>query len=283
MTQSGGAESSSLWKEVLNHLLSVVTSSLHSGLPRLSMVIFPITEQKESTEPLPMWTAIEQRQKQVASAYWIVTQPSHAALAGDLAAALRDDAFGPIDATVARCIALHDSGWSMEDAAQIQLLRTHASEKPSSFLEADVEQFLPAWTKSIETAAKFAPVGGYIVSRHFERISGRDDENKSRLDAFRKREKQRQQKLRSDLKLTESALEGMVDALQFCDVLSLYLCCGASVPVKLDKPKLEIKRTGEEYRLHPSPFRNRQQFSFSALRHPVTSTSRSGATFYINL
>jgi hypothetical protein len=193
----------------------------------------------------------------------------------------------------------------MEDAAQIQQLRADANEKPSSFLEAKAEQFLPAWAKSIEIAAKFAPVGGYLVSRHFERISCRDVENvKPKLDDFRKQERQRQEKLLKDLKLSKPALEHLVDALQFCDVLSLYLCCGSAAPVKLDEPKLEIKRNGDEYRLDPSPFRTRQQFSFSALRHPMaqsarsgrkdtqpegkrekSSTSRpqSGATFYINL
>jgi hypothetical protein len=106
------------------------------------------------------------------------------------------------------------------------------------------------------------------------------------------------------LKLSKPALERLVDALQFCDVLSLYLCCGAAAAVKLDEPKLEIRRNGDEYRLKPSPFRTRQQFSFSALRHPVTQPARSGrrdtqahdkpaesspsrmqsgATFYVNL
>src|SRR5690242_16852309 len=106
------------------------------------MVLFPITDEKPSSTPVSAWPAIEDRLKQSAAEYWLVTQPSHAALAGDLAAALRDDAFGPIDQTIARSIALHDAGWSMDDAEQIQRLRGSPKEKPSSFLEASTDSFL---------------------------------------------------------------------------------------------------------------------------------------------
>lgn len=251
------------------------------------MVIFPITdEQGRSSESVSAWSAVEERQKQSAAAYWLVTQPSHAALAGDLAAALRDELFGHVGDTVARCIALHDAGWSMDDAEQIQLLRSDSNQKPSGFLDANVDQFLRAWTASIETAGKYAPVGGYLVSRHFERISNRDGwKNQPKLETFRKREKARQQKIRKSINLEEPALERLVDALQFCDVLSLYLCCGSSRTVTFDNPKLSVTRHGDEYRLEPSPFRDRRQFSFAALRHPLQGGKKgqSGATFYINL
>lgn len=251
------------------------------------MVLFPIADELQQTsKTISAWKAVEERQKQQASAYWVVTQPSHAALAGDLAAALRDDLFGRIDATVARSIALHDSGWSMDDAEQIQRLRKDAKQKPSSFIEAAAERFLPAWTASINTVEKFAPVGGYIVSRHFERISERDDHpNQTKLDAFRRRETQRQHRLLPSSGFDETELERLVDALQFCDLLSLYLCCGSSQTVRFDKPSLTVVREGDGYRLEPSPFKEQRQFSFSALRHSVESGKKAqrGATFYINL
>src|SRR4051812_50117985 len=60
-----------------------------------SVVIFPILEEpKNSNDPVSAWKAVEEKQRQTAEAYWLVTQPSHAALAGELAAALRDDLFG---------------------------------------------------------------------------------------------------------------------------------------------------------------------------------------------
>jgi len=250
------------------------------------MVLFPIADEKNSSTAVAAWNAIEERLKQPAAEYWLVTQPSHAALAGDLAAALRDDLFGPVDQTTARSIALHDAGWSMEDAEQIQRLRSKPKQKPSSFLEASTDISLRAWTVSIETAAKFAPIGGYLVSRHFERLSLRTDKNGTvKLEAFRKREKERQQKLKKNLNQDQAALERLVDALQFCDVLSLYLCCGASRTVKFEKPGIVVGRKGDEYRLDPSPFQEAKQFSFSALRHPLANgkTRQSGATFYISL
>ena len=252
-----------------------------------SVVIFPILEKPEnSNDPVSAWKAVEEKQRQTAEAYWLVTQPSHAALAGELAAALRDDLFGRIDATVGRSIALHDAGWSMEDAEQIQRLRADLKQKPTSFVQAAPGQFLRAWTGSIETVEKFSPLGGYLVSRHFERISLRDDpKDQAKLETFRAREKQRQQKLRASLRTEEAALEKLVDAVQFCDLLSLYLCCGSSDAVKFDKPDVTLSRRGEEYTLTPSAFREHRQFSFSALRHPADSGKKgqSGATFYINL
>ena len=252
------------------------------------MIIFPITEDRTGAkeEPASAWKCVEQRQHERADAYWVVTQPSHAALAGELAAALREDLFGPIDETVSRSIALHDAGWSMEDAEQIQRLRSDPRQQPTSFIDTPPGQFLRAWTTSIETVEKFAPIGGYLVSRHFERISLRDDpRNQAKLETFRTREMLRRRKLESKIDLDDATLELLVDALQFCDLLSLYLCCGTSRPGKFDYPKLTVRRFGDEYRLEPSPFRDHRQFGFSALRHPLEpgKKGQSGATFYINL
>src|SRR5260370_593039 len=126
------------------------------------MVIHPILDEtKHSKEPISAWRAVEDRQRLPAPGYWVVTQPSHAALAGELAAALREDLFGRIDATIARAIALHDAGWSMDDAEQIQRLRANPKERPTSFLDAAAGQFLRAWTGSIEAVQKISAIGGY--------------------------------------------------------------------------------------------------------------------------
>lgn len=247
------------------------------------MVIFPIADERNA-DSLAAWPAVEERQRQSASSYWLVTQPAHAALSGELAASLREDLFGAIDERVARAIALHDSGWSMADAEQIQQLRANPKLKPKSFLDFQADQFLRAWIASIDTAEKFAPIGGFLVSRHFERISMRNDgEDQNKLQNFRQREKQRQQRLNAKIRVEEDALEKLVDALQFCDLLSLYLCCGSRRSVSFDCPKLTLSRSGDEYRLDPFPFREHYQFSFSALRHPADGKPKSGATFYINV
>jgi hypothetical protein len=250
------------------------------------MVIFPITGEAASTELVSPWQAVQEREQQSFEECWMITQPTHSALAGDLAAALRDDLFGPIDRTVARSIALHDAGWSMDDAEQIQQLRANPKLKPRTFLNACVDEFLGAWTRSIDTVEKFAPVGGYLVSRHFQRLSERDAQDEGeKLARFRSQEKQRQNKLRSRINLQEHALELLVDALQFCDLLSLYLCSGSKRSVKFGEPALTLMRAGDEYRLEPFPFREHRQLSFSAMRHPadVDKKAKSGATFYLNL
>ncbi len=247
------------------------------------MVVFPIADEPNNAS-LAAWPVVEERERQSASSYWLVTQPAHAALSGELAASLREDLFGAIDDVVARSIALHDSGWSMADAEQIQQLRADPKLKPKSFLEFAPDQFLRAWTASIDTAEKFAPIGGFLVSRHFERISMRNgDKDQSKLQSFRSREKQRQQRLKPKIQMEDSALEKLVDALQFCDLLSLYLCCGSGRSIKFDCPKLTLSRSGDEYRLEPFPFREHGQFSFSALKHPADGRPKSGATFYINV
>ena len=256
------------------------------GVTRITMVLFPIANEPSTTATTSAWQAVQECQELKTSSCWVVTQPSHAALAGDLAAALREDLFGPIDATISRSIALHDSGWSMEDAEQIQRLRADRRTRPWSFLDASPEQFLRAWTASIDTAEKFAALGGYIVSRHFERLSQRNDEkHQAKLEGFRKREKLRQQRLRGTTQLEDGALEKLVDALQFCDLLSLYLCCGSARSVKFSNPDVTAIRRGDEYSLEPFPFREHRQFSFSALRHPAPKDKKekSGATFYLNL
>lgn len=247
------------------------------------MVIFPIADER-NIDSIAAWPAVEERQRESASSYWLATQPAHAALSGELAASLREDLFGAIDETVSRSIALHDSGWSREDAEQIQQLRANPKLKPKSFLDFAADHFLRAWTASIETAEKFAPIGGFLVSRHFERISMRNgDKDQSKLQSFRNREKQRQQRLKSKIKKEDAVLESLVDALQFCDLLSLYLCCGSRRSVSFDCPKLALSRSGDEYRLEPFPFREHRQFSFSALKYPADGKPKSGATFYINV
>ena len=252
------------------------------------MVLYPIADQKNDTSPpVPIWNAVEESQKQVTPEYWLVTQPAHANLAGELASALREDFFAPIDETVSRCIALHDAGWSMADAEQIHSLRSNPKLQPRSFVDASFEEARQAWTRSIETAEKFEPVGGYLVSSHFAQLSQRvDPQSKAKFEAFRKQETVRRQCLRSMVQQDEKTLELLIDALQFCDVLSLYLCCGSTRSVEIGRQrKTLVTRKGEEYKLQPSPFKGACQFSFSALRHPAPTGSKrhSGATFYINL
>src|SRR5690348_5754926 len=126
------------------------------------MVIRPVLQdQVENSDAMPVsaWQAVEETQHAKATEYWFIPQPAHAALAGDIAVKLRPELFGPIEPTIARCIALHDAGWSAADAAVIQALRSsNPSKIPTlSFLDVAQAQAVKAWTASIDTAEKFAP------------------------------------------------------------------------------------------------------------------------------
>ncbi len=262
--------------------------------------VFDSSAQPPHAETVSAWKAVEEMQHANASEYWLVPQPAHAALSGDIAAKLRPEIFGPIDATVARCIALHDAGWSAGDAAAIQELRASASSLkncPPSFVDASPDEATSAWTASIETAEKFAPIGGYLGSSHFVRLAGRM--RQSAFERFVAREKGRQERLLKLAARPQEQLEKLVDALQFCDLLSLYLCCGARQRAWLQcgPAEIQIRLAEGEYRLSPSPFAGPQQFNFPALHCSIASKpakaraattgaaarKNENAIFYINL
>ena len=76
-----------------------------------------------------------------------------------------------LDAPVIRAIALHDAGWGMPDAQAIMQSRSIGQGAPKSFVACGVGEFVNAWEKSIDVAASASATGGYIVSRHFDRIA----------------------------------------------------------------------------------------------------------------
>ena len=266
------------------------------------MVIRPVLQGEAedlSGSAVSAWQLVEQTQHAIADDYWLIPQPAHAALAGDIAAKLRPELFGPIDPTIARCIALHDAGWSAADAAVIQTLRSPKSAKvgPLSFLDVKPAEVVKAWTASIETAEKFASIGGYLVSCHFTRLAATYGNDRPDTGAFVGGETRRQQRILQTTKETKAQLDRWVDALQFCDLLSLYLCCGTrrKAIIAIGGVSVEISSRDGEYRLSPSPFAGPQQFNFPALSlsgTPKQKTSETGAPvspqkgnaiFYINL
>ena len=267
------------------------------------MVIRPVFEgdaEEPNARAVSAWQVVEAAQHAKTDDYWLIPQPAHAALAGDMAAKLQPELFGAIDPTVARCIALHDAGWSAADAAVIQTLRSAKTRKtrPLSFLDVEPAETVKAWTASIETTEKFAPIGGYLVSCHFTRLAGKYGKDRPNAAAFVSSETKRQKRILERLKEAKDQLDSWVDALQFCDLLSLYLCCGArpKAVISIGRISVEISSLDGEYKLSPSPFAGPQQFSFPALspsgapRHkpappgdPSISPREGSAIFYINL
>ncbi len=178
--------------------------------------------------------------------------------------------FPHITDEIVRAISLHDAGWGALDAAAIQDSRA-GRKQPSSFVAAPASQFTAAWTASIETTQKISDVGAYMVSTHFFRISETHPVADKQVQGFQKQETLRQRRLRSDIALKASDLDRLVDALQFCDVLSLYLCCGAG--------KITVCKHEGELVCDPSPFRGEHLFEFSALRHPRSRKEQPNTSF----
>lgn len=267
------------------------------------MVIRPVLQddvENSDTRAVSAWQAVEETQHAKAPDYWLIPQPAHAALSGDIAAKLRPELFGVIDPTIARCIALHDAGWSSADAAAIQALRSskRSTSRPLSFLDADPAEAVKAWTGSIEIAEKFALVGGYLVSCHFTRLAETYGKDRPEARPFVQRERKRRERILSAVNESKDRLDRWVDVLQFCDLLSLYLCCGArrKAVISIGGVVAEIFSTGGEYKLSPSPFSGPQQLSFPALSGSTAARQRAAAEtgasaspregnaiFYINL
>ncbi|HEY6306020.1 MAG TPA: DUF3891 family protein [Candidatus Angelobacter sp.] len=231
-------------------------------------------------EWVPAWPVVERLQRQKYQSCWMITQPSHAAFAGDLAARLTAPQIPTLEAELVRAIALHDAGWGMPDAQAVMRSRSSHADPPRSFLDVGVAEFLEAWTQSIEIAQPVLPAGGYIVSRHFWRLAehrlahGDDGESdRKKLQTFLSRETQRQKRLASKQARSAEELELLTDVLQFCDLLSLYVCSGARDSVRFPEyfgVTARLSVVGEGYKLDPPLVASGVQFSVARLRHPAT-------------
>jgi hypothetical protein len=250
------------------------------------MILRPLlSPAPTSQEFLPAWEAVEGIQSQVYESCWMITQPSHAALAGELAAKLGASQFPVPDDQVLRAIALHDAGWGLPDAQTITQSRAARPHRPQSFLAMSVPQFLEAWLKSVETAESISAAGGYVVSRHFwrlaeHRIRLEQNPERQRLESFLKNEERRQKKLAERQSLTVQELEELTDLLQFYDLLSLYFCCGSRQNVVFPSyfgVELRITRQDETYKFDPPLIAEETAFAVAALRYPPSKEESSRA------
>ena len=241
-----------------------------------------------SKEFLPAWKTIERLQRQPYDDCWMITQPSHAVLASEFAAKMTGPKLPGVkipkmDAAIIRAIALHDAGWGVPDAQAIMQSRSVKQSCPRSFIQCSTAEFLEAWEKSIEVAASMDPAGGYMVSRHFARIAEQNAENvlqkdQHRVSSFLKNEAARQKKLSGKQERTIEELELLTDVLQFCDLLSLYVCSGAQENAEFPeyfamKVRLSVENDG--YKLDPPLIETGTTCNVAALRHPATKEESS--------
>jgi len=126
------------------------------------MILRPIDPAPPtSADFLPAWNVVEQIQQQEFNECWMITQPSHAALAGEFAAKLTGLDIPNLDAPLIHAISLHDAGWGMPDAQAIMQSRSVSKNHPKSFVACGVGEFVNAWEKSIDVAASASAAGGY--------------------------------------------------------------------------------------------------------------------------
>ena len=244
------------------------------------MILRPLEPAPSPGEKfVPAWPVVERIQQKKYSSCWLITQPSHAALAGEIAGKLVAPQAPRLDAELVQAIALHDAGWGIVDAQAIVQSRSFPQSRPESFLAAGVTEFLAAWDKSIVVAESVCAAGGYIVSRHFQRLAEQglsaeqDEQTQTKAQGFLEREAHRQKKLAPKQKGSAEELELLTDVLQFCDLLSLYICAGAREHVEFPEyfgVAARLSVTDGGYKLEPPLVDRGSQFSVAALRHPVT-------------
>ncbi len=256
-----------------------------------------------SSEIIPAWNAVAAAQKQNTSAWWLIAQPDHAALAGDLAAQCDAPRYTHLEDDIVCAIALHDAGWAKYDGGgtggggQVNTPAPPRDPKgrPLSFLQALVPMFLEAWIASIQCAEeKAGAIGGLMVSGHFRRLAEHrlksvedSPEDTACLQAFLKSEAQQEEARLRRQPRSRADVERLVDLLQFCDLLSLYLCCGslASVqfPQALGSRSMVLRRDGELCLLDPSPFREEISLGVPARRDPVSRSEPSACVLPVLL
>jgi len=228
-----------------------------------------------------------------------VAQSDHAALSGDLAANLSSPFFPKLDIDVVHAISLHDAGWAHFDGGDEHANGTRPGEifwapkisdqgKPLSFLEMRPAEFLRAWSNSIACAEKACAIGGVLVSVHFSRLAesrlqagGDTPDNTRCIRAFVSSQAERRRSARANRRSVEE-IDLLVDVLQFCDLLSLYLCCGAQEHVQFPQTfngrTIRLLREGEMLRTEPPLFGAGVSLGVRARRYPVSSDEMNVTT-----
>lgn len=243
------------------------------------MVLRSLLPPPAGESAVSAWSAVETVQKNPGADCWLIAQPDHAALAGDLAAHLAPGLFPGLDSPVLRAIGLHDEGWGPLDVAALD-----SSRRPASFIDESPPTFVEAWTASIERCQEIAPIGGVIVSQHFCRLADfrlgcrKDAPDDTRLLlGFLTAEDQRRRALLPACAGYDPAF--LTDVLQFCDVLSLYLCCGSEENVAFPQrfggspvclQRLRTRDQAAICRFSPSILDGTTELAVSGRRWPAT-------------
>jgi hypothetical protein len=231
------------------------------------MLIFrtQLAAQESGGAVRPAFEAISEIQHNATAADWYVTQPDHARISGELAAAFDSRKVPDVREPIVRAISMHDIGWMQYDGdvssplAPIQL----DSGEPISFANTEPEQFLRAWLGSIQAAQSTGPLGGLIVSAHFARLThpylergAGSPEQRAQVERFLHGEAARVERLLPQAGLPLEQVEALIAVLQFCDLASLYLCSNPASPVEfpqvLNGSKVQLSYEQASFRMRPN-------------------------------
>jgi hypothetical protein len=105
------------------------------------------------------------------------------------------------------------------------------------------------------------------------------------MQGFLDQESKRQSRLARKDGRSADELEALTDVLQFCDLLSLYFCCGAAENVDFPEffgLRARVTVSADGYHLEPVLIEPGSQFKIAALRHPTTK-ERSGQEIEIRI
>jgi hypothetical protein len=182
----------------------------------------------------------------------VILQPDHSRLAAEIAQHLRPEIFGELPPEVLGAIREHDFGWERSDRNQLALV---ANRPLRPFPRLSPEETHPSWRESVRRARDSSPLKGVIVSRHFCALASQDPANRP----FADEENPRREQIERDLKLAREDLDRWTAAIGFCDLVSLYLCCGSrepaefplahsSLPAARDARKVVLEWKGEHPR-----------------------------------
>jgi hypothetical protein len=173
----------------------------------------------------------------------LITQPAHAWLAGELAAAWGNGSFAVPRprAAVVMATRLHDIGWLAWDAAP----GLDEAGRPVNFLDTSLEETIPIWRRGVEQVALFDPYAELLISLHastiFSRRLARHADPPEKEAAVREllvEQEAKQEALRQMLAghpLYEPAVEPerlrvAYRWLRVCDLLSLAICADMLPP-----------------------------------------------------
>lgn len=190
----------------------------------------------------------------------LISQVEHARLSGEMVAVWGSPACPPLEfpGQMLPAIEHHDDGWAVwEQQPGVDA----ATGRPLNFTEMPLDESLVIWQRSIDVAASFGPLAGWMVSGHFSALLRHQNawQNTGSADHILARafleeaDRQRAQWLGAwqaagPKTATAEAAERALHWLQFFDALSLWLCTA-----RRDRPHEMPLPAGGTLRLEPEP------------------------------